>query len=428
MADTIIAAKAGFFDAVSDDRTYSADDMNMPYKKVISNGVFATQQGTPSTDLQVLTAGNGMGIIVSAGNAIIGNKWFELSSAQSITVANNAAIVPRIDSVIAQMDTRQAGRAGNIVYRTGAAASTPTAPAINQTSGVYELRLANIYVAAGATSILQSNITDMRGSADCPWVTSLINQVDTSVLFDQWAAAYRDLYASADAAITAYMTQAEADWDAFFENLTQDITAVANVLTLQNTVTATAGQTAFSIGIASYDSSTDVLMVFINGLMARASMYSVNGSTVTLSNALAAGDTVTFVVFKSLVTSDLTTVQGLISALDAKVDSVVADTGWQVVATGSSFTGTVKYRKYGKIVFVVGEVECQLPSADESFAIICELPYGASLTHDFVGYEMYSDSAVAVGMRAYQNGDIGLYAGYQTYTPIEFSTSFITDD
>ena len=428
MADTIIAAKAGFFDAVSDDRTYSADDMNMPYKKVISNGVFATQQGTPSTDLQVLTAGNGMGIIVSAGNAIIGNKWFELSSAQSITVANNAAIVPRIDSVIAQMDTRQAGRAGNIVYRTGAAASTPSAPAINQTSGVYELRLANIYVAAGATSILQSNITDMRGSEDCPWVTSLINQVDTSVLFDQWAAAYRDLYASADAAITAYMTQAEADWDAFFENLTQDITAVANVLTLQNTVTASAGQTAFSIGIASYDSSTDVLMVFINGLMARASMYSVSGSTVTLSNALAAGDTVTFIVFKSLVTSDLTTVQGLISALDAKVDAALADTGWISIATKTSFSGSIKCRKYGKTVYVTGEIECSFPSADDSFSLMCELPYGASLAHEFVGYEMYSDSAIAVGMRVFQSGDIGLYSGYQTDIPIQFSTSFITDD
>ena len=123
MADQIFNVSCGFFDAVDSDRTYSAEQMNNPYKRLISNGVFATPQGTPSTDLQVVSAGSGMGIIVSVGQGLFADKWFQNEAAISITVPNNTGISPRMDSVIVQVDTRASGRVGNIVYRTGSPAS-----------------------------------------------------------------------------------------------------------------------------------------------------------------------------------------------------------------------------------------------------------------------------------------------------------------
>ena len=38
--DVKFEVTAGFFDAINNDRVYSADDMNRPYRKLISNGVF----------------------------------------------------------------------------------------------------------------------------------------------------------------------------------------------------------------------------------------------------------------------------------------------------------------------------------------------------------------------------------------------------
>lgn len=58
--DVKYPVNAGFFNAINEDRTYSADDMNRPYRKLISNGVFATPKGTASDDLQVFTADNGI--------------------------------------------------------------------------------------------------------------------------------------------------------------------------------------------------------------------------------------------------------------------------------------------------------------------------------------------------------------------------------
>ena len=173
MADQIFNVKCGFFDAVNNDRTYSAEDMNRLYKRVINDGVFPDENNNPSTDLEV-NSDSGMTIIVGAGEGIFANRWFKNSINIPIEVpANN--LNNRIDSVLVQVDTRKSGRTGNIVYRTGTPATSPEPPAINETTGVTEYRLANILVASGATEITSSNITDLRGTSDCPWVTGIVS-------------------------------------------------------------------------------------------------------------------------------------------------------------------------------------------------------------------------------------------------------------
>lgn len=144
MSEQTFNVNCGFFDAVSGDRLYSADEMNRPYKRVISNGVFATPQGTPSTDLQVLSAGNEMNIIVKSGEGLFGDKWFENPSDITIQVPSNTQLVPRRDSVIVQIDKRTNGRTGNVIYRTGTPSSNPLPPDIGTVTNVIEYRVANI--------------------------------------------------------------------------------------------------------------------------------------------------------------------------------------------------------------------------------------------------------------------------------------------
>ena len=205
-SDVKYKVDAGFFDAIDEDRTYSAEDMNRPYRKLISNGVFATPAGTPSDFLQVFAAGNEMNIIVSAGYALIGDKWFEHPSDLMITISQNSEVLPRIDSIVAQVDKTQTGRAGNIVYRRGQASSNPVHPNINTEDDIAEFRLADIRISPSCVEITQNLITDCRGSSECPWVTSLIYQVDTSTLYAQWQEAYKQYY-----------KEQEAEHDAYFE-------------------------------------------------------------------------------------------------------------------------------------------------------------------------------------------------------------------
>lgn len=224
MSDTKYEVKAGFFDAIDKDRTYSADDMNRPYRRLISNGVFATPKGKKSDDLQVIAAGDGMNVIVSSGDAIIGNKWFENTSDLTITLSPNTQTLSRIDSIIAQMDKTQVGRVGNIVYRTGTASSNPVHPNINEEENIVEFRLADITISPSCVEITQDLITDCRGSSECPWITSLIYQVDTSTLYAQWQEAYKKYYEDQEEEHDKYFNKFKSDMSSFFTQEESDFT------------------------------------------------------------------------------------------------------------------------------------------------------------------------------------------------------------
>lgn len=379
MPEQTFSATSGFYDSVSQDRLYTAEDMNKPYKRVITNGVFATPKGTPSTDLQVV-AFSGMTIKCLHGDGMFGYKWFQVESDIAITVPSNTALLPRFDSVFARVDTRISSRAGSIVYRTGTESQNPTPPAIDTTEGVFEYRLANVYVAAGAASIVQANISDLRGSLGCPWITSLIRQVDTSTLFAQWQDAYQTYFDESTTTWEEYEAARQAEWDQFFGNLTDELTLSTNVMMLKSSFTTVGTTNTVPIGITGFNPATDILMVYINGVFAqkdvRWSIASGNTS-ITLAQALGTNQTVDFVCLKSIITGDLSTVETLIQSLENEIDAISADSGWSeltlesgVEAYGIDYTPAV--RKYGKQVFVRGAVV----GATAKNTIICFLPVG----------------------------------------------------
>lgn len=390
MADQIFNVTAGFFDAVNNDRTYTAAQMTMPYKRIVANGVFATPAGTPSTDLQTVSAGNGMNIKVYAGNGIFANRWFENPAAINITVPNNTTLLPRCDSVIAQVDLRTSGRAGNIVYRTGTPSASPVPPDIGTVANVTEYRLANIYVAAGANTINNDAIVDLRGSSECPWVTSLIQQVDTSTLWNQFQAAYQEQYNEYTEDYTEYVTEQRQAWEDFLHDLTSDLTVSTNVIMLESTYTAAATVTDVPIGIASYNPSTDILQVFINGLFAaEGSKYTVNsaGTEITLTNSISAGNMVYFVVFKSIIGADIESAVSMIQRLENKINTFMADGGWinfylESGATSYDSTTTPAVRCIGNRVYLRGAIK-GITSAGTTF---CTLPvsYRPAIDHCYI--------------------------------------------
>ena len=328
MSDQLFEVNSGFYDAVDDDRTYYAEDMNRPYKRLVSNGVYATPQGTPSTDLQVKSS-SGMVITVQPGQGIFADKWLENDDIISITVPSNSSTSPRLDSVIVQVDTRLAGRVANIVYRTGTASSSPAAPAINTVTGVVEYRLANILVNPSATAINQFNIYDRRGSDECPWITSLVQQVDISALFEQYQSAYENYFETSTSEFEDYEEARKDDWDAFIQSLTDDLTVATNVIAIRSNYVTTGSTTIVPVGIPSYNASTDVLLVYINGLLADSSKYTyISNNQIRLASPLPGGHLVNFVCFKSVIGGDLSTVSTLIQQLNQRITEISADSGW----------------------------------------------------------------------------------------------------
>lgn len=370
MAEQKFNVNCGFFDAINRDRLYSADQMNRPYKRVISNGVFATPQGTPSTDLQVVSANNNMNIIVKRGEGLFADKWFENPSDIAITVSANSNVTPRRDSIIVQVDKRQNGRMGSIVYREGTPSSNPQPPAIGTVENVIEYRIANIYVAPGANYIGNDAIVDLRGSSECPWVTSLIKQVDTSQLYNQYRAAY-----------DAYYQQETEAFNAFMESLTEELTVNTNIATFESHyVTSVDGETEIPINLVSFNKSKDVLMVRVNHLfVSELTDYTISNdsSKIILTKDLKQNQNVDFLVLKSVVGADNETAIQQLQTINESLSALISDSGWinftlEGGATAYDSDNTPGVRKYGnrtnlrgaiKGVVNMGTVICTLPAA-----------------------------------------------------------------
>lgn len=393
--------ECGFFNSVNGDRLYTADQMTRPYELLVSNGVFATPSGTASDYLQV-NAKSGFNVVVKAGRGIFKNKWF-INDGDMLLTVDGPEISNRIDSVIVRINTGDDGddaRSGSIVIKKGVEATTPTAPKMERSVDIHEYRLADIYIGSEVTEILPANIKDYRASSDCGFITSLVQQVDTSTLFIQWEDAYKRYYEQVEADNQAYYDSNKSRFDAYYTEVNQtfddfyatnktkfdtlynnnksrfdtfystnssrfdtyyyendarfdeyyelnaetfntwfqEIKDTAGTLTLvrlyssSHTVSED-GQTVIPIDIEEFNNELDILQVYINGLLAVEgvdyTIASIPAESITLTNGVAVGTTVTFNIIKSAdaVTSDsviqqVARMETKIAELEARIEAL----------------------------------------------------------------------------------------------------------
>lgn len=154
--------KSSFFNSVSHDRTYRAEDWAEYFASFIGNGVFPV----PSTGLQVVVD-NGMNLLLKAGKAWINGYFYNNTSDLTITIGTADGQLNRIDRIVVRWDLTN--RIISAEVKSSAYSASPTAPALQRDADIYELALADVYVGAGVTTITQSNITDqlLNSAAAC---------------------------------------------------------------------------------------------------------------------------------------------------------------------------------------------------------------------------------------------------------------------
>ena len=354
--------KCGFFNSINKDRLYTAEEMTRPYELLVSNGVFATPKGTPSDYLQVYVS-EGMNLTVKAGRGIFADKWFLLDGDMAISLESAEVTLNRIDSIVVRVDSSEAVRAASIVIKKGVPASNPAPPEVTRASLIKEYRLANILISAGATTIQQMNITDTRGSADCGWVTSLIEQVDTSTLYIQWQDAF----------------------DAWFKDVKETLSTSTLIRSYTSYyVTSAQNESVIPINISQFNYNLDILQVYINGLMLiRDVEYtSDNNDTITLTDPVDAGTPVSFVVYKSVDGSDAETVVQQVYALQNIVESTKLTSnsgGVKRSITSGDLLTTFKSMGVGFHTILASNAVTNIPKAGQyyrCFGHITDLPYG----------------------------------------------------
>lgn len=153
--------KSSFFNSVSHDRTYKAEDWAEYFASFIGNGVFPV----PSTGLQVV-ANDGMKLNVKTGKAWINGYFYFNTGDLAVELDTADGQLNRIDRVVVRWDLTN--RVMSVKVKSSSFSASPTAPALQRDADIYELALADIYVGAGVTAITQISIHVPRTGHDVP--------------------------------------------------------------------------------------------------------------------------------------------------------------------------------------------------------------------------------------------------------------------
>ena len=292
-----------FWNSVDSDRLYDADSFAEWLRKFFTTGVF-------DGELQVTSAG-GMDVSVSSGYANLEGKVRFFDSATKLTLATAGATYPRIDTVV--VERNDTDRQITIKAITGTYSANPTATAPVRANNIYQIVLAQIYVAAGATSITQAAITDTRKDTSlCGIVAATVKNPD----FGQWYAQNESQFSEWFAAMKGQLTTDAAG------NLQTEIDA------LKETVgTNTSGIAANKEAIAS---NTAKLVTTSKNITLSASSWS--GGTYTISD--------------SLITA--TSNQEIIPSPSISADQYKALVKASIVATGQS-VGSITIKAFGTV-------------------------------------------------------------------------------
>lgn len=284
---------------------YKGYELGKLYKRILNNGVFATPAGTPSTDLHVV-ASSGLTVVMRKGEGIFLDQWY-INDEDIYFTLDGETTLDRIDLIVIEANKTANVLATKAKVLKGTPSAVPVAPAIVDSETIKQYPIASIRIKAGVTTITQSSITDMRGLAPTLWITSLIKQVDTSVLWNQYNTAFWEWFNGVKDTLTS-------------TSLIRKYTGYTNS-TVEN-------QADFSVPIAQYNSVLDILQVHVEGRILRENVdYVKSGNNVTLNTPLpVVGTLVYFEIFKSVDGSDAETYVERLYALEQRVDKSIVTT------------------------------------------------------------------------------------------------------
>lgn len=234
--------RSGFWNSIDGDRTYSAEDMAIPFEGVITEGVFANWG-----DAFKATVINGNTITIGSGKAWISRKWIQNDSVYQmpINVSDYASSTePRTVAVCLDLKVEPYYRFAKFTIeeqRNYSSFTDMLNVITDRDTGRNTLALFAINFAAGDSSIQQSNITNLVGSAWCPYVTAPVQTVTVDDIRNKWDTSYnilmKDIVGDAQSKANEAESNFEASFNTWFLTLKNQLNT-NQAANLQNQITA----------------------------------------------------------------------------------------------------------------------------------------------------------------------------------------------
>ena len=218
------------------------DQWSIMARAFCADGVIAGYANT----LEVYGDSSGRQVKVKTGRATVRGHWYENTAVVTLAIGANSSGDPRIDRVVLRLDPSENSIVLAVVE--GTPAGSPSAPTLTQTDvGTYEMTLAQVAVANGASTITAGNVTDERIFQPGAYVTATRS---TPQAISTGGAGYRVTFESESGPLAAALDASEGTftvpaaglwavtfwltWDLSFSDIPG---AVSNHATIRNATT-----------------------------------------------------------------------------------------------------------------------------------------------------------------------------------------------
>ena len=240
------------------DRAISSEPLRNLLHKLFTDGILPDV----STNLQVV-AGTGMNVVVKAGFAIVQGCLKLEENDRTLAVQASDSVNDRIDTVVLRLNSNDDQRYCDLYVVEGTPATSPVRPNLTRTDSVYELGLADIFVAKSTATITQQRITDTRYETERCGVISSLSEYDTTTIYKQVQADLKDFKDTEQAEFLA--------WYENIKNILDESTAghLQNEIDATNAVVATKQDKAIKATITLSTTWTDLTQsVSVSGISA----------------------------------------------------------------------------------------------------------------------------------------------------------------
>lgn len=178
-----MAITSGFFNSVSGDRRYNAEDFGRIFRGIITDGVFKGWGNKFYAQ-----ANNTRNIVVQSGRAWFWDTWIENDGNHTIVMDAADLLKPRWDVICFFVD--KSSRTAGIRTKKGTAVDNPQKPTLLNNPTQREWALAYVYRATNDNTIIQSDVQSQVGMDATPWITAPLETLDMRAYISSIESAY----------------------------------------------------------------------------------------------------------------------------------------------------------------------------------------------------------------------------------------------
>lgn len=210
-----MAWRDGFFNSVNGDRAYTAQQMSEMFIGLISNGVYSAVG-----DKLAVQPNNGMTIQINTGRGYFNGNWVNNDSEYLQELEGSDVILKRYCAVCIRVDKTDEVRSAKPYFKYSEFSTDPVKPEMLRSELVNEYCLAYVLINPGVSDITAADIEDTRGDNNlCGWVSGLIEQLDTTTLWEQYKAEWAQFMANAESESDNWQEEQQQDFDDWYNSL-----------------------------------------------------------------------------------------------------------------------------------------------------------------------------------------------------------------